>query len=71
MLATSVIFFVLFKKLTAATIDITESDNRTENEKLDAEVKNRKKYLMFIVGVGKCFQCFVIVYAFILGFQKL
>lgn len=71
MLATSVIFFVLFKKLTAATIDITESDNRTENEKLDAEVKNRKKYLVFIVGVGKCFQYFGIVYAFILGFREL
>lgn len=65
MLATSVIFFVLFKKLTAPTTDITESDNRTENEKLDTEVKNRKKYLMFIVGVGKCFFYSVIVYALI------
>lgn len=72
MLATSVIFFVLFKKLTApTTTDITESDNRTESEKLDAEVKNRKKYLMFIVGVGKFFQCFVIVYVLISNFRSL
>ncbi|XP_066250610.1 piezo-type mechanosensitive ion channel component isoform X3 [Euwallacea similis] len=53
MLATSVIFFVLFKKLTAPNVEASESDNRTENERLDEETKNRKKYLTFIVGVGR------------------
>lgn len=53
MLATSIIFYVLFKKLTAPNSEASEGDTRTESERRDEEVKNRKKYLSFIVGVGK------------------
>lgn len=59
MLVTSVVFFVIFKKLTAPNLDASESggDTRTESERRDEEVKNRKKYLSFIVGVGKARPC--------------
>ncbi|XP_048520923.1 piezo-type mechanosensitive ion channel component isoform X7 [Dendroctonus ponderosae] len=53
MLATSVIFYVLFKKITAPNPEAIEGDNRTEIERKDDEIKTRKKYLMFIVGVGR------------------
>ncbi|XP_030761127.1 piezo-type mechanosensitive ion channel component isoform X3 [Sitophilus oryzae] len=53
MLITSVVFYVLFKKLTAPNPDASQEDTRTESERRDEEVKTRKKYLSFVVGVGR------------------
>ncbi|XP_076270336.1 piezo type mechanosensitive ion channel component isoform X5 [Rhynchophorus ferrugineus] len=54
MLATSVVFYVLFKKLTTVNTDPSdESATRTESERRDDEIKTRKKYLSFMVGVGR------------------
>ncbi|CAH1133196.1 unnamed protein product [Ceutorhynchus assimilis] len=53
MLIISVAFYVIFKKLTVPNSETSESDNRTENERRDEELKNRKKYLSFIVGIGR------------------
>ncbi|XP_050309997.1 piezo-type mechanosensitive ion channel component isoform X2 [Anthonomus grandis grandis] len=52
MLVISIVFYVLFKKLTIPE-ETSEGDNRTESERKNDEVKNRKKYLLFIIGVGR------------------